>query len=95
MTTTQPRDFDAEIAAIVRERDIASLDASKAVKAALVNGKVATLADDLTSLVSGMAIGTVAYQQATNVINVMRNCKGLIDGEVARVQALVDAQAAA
>lgn len=93
--TTSTRDFDAEIAAIMRERDIASLEASKAVQAALGNGKVATLAADLSALIADMPAGTVAAQQAGHIINCMRNGKSLIDGEVSRIQALVDAQAVA
>lgn len=92
--TTPVSELDAQIAELRRQRDIASLDDSKAVQAALVAGKVATLADDLSALISAMSPESVAAQQAGNVINVMRNVKGLVDGEVARIQALVDAQAA-
>ncbi|WP_257540685.1 hypothetical protein [Sphingobium sp. CFD-1] len=59
-------------------------------KAALVAGKVATLADDLEALLPGLSNESVAAQQARNVISVMRNVRGLVDGEISRIEALVE-----
>lgn len=92
--TNSVSELDAQIAELRRQRDIASLDASKSVQAALVSGKVATLADDLSALIATMSPESVAAQQAGHIINCMRNGKSLIDGEVSRIQAIVDAQAA-
>lgn len=89
---TQPTiaELDQQIADLQRQRDLASLDGSKAVKAALVAGKVATLADDLEALLLGLSNESVAAQQARNVISVIRNVRGLVDGEISRIEALVE-----
>ena len=88
-------ELDAQIADLKKQRDVASLDGTKAVAAALVAGKCATLADDLEALLDNLSPESVAAQQAGYIINVMRNGKNLVDAEAARIQALVDAQAGA
>jgi len=99
MTTANPT--AAELLAQRNELDrqiaVANLDGLKAIQAALKAGKVATLATDLEALLPQLAPAAEMaspHSQASNVINVMRNVTGFFDGEVARVQALVDAQAA-
>ncbi len=100
MTTTNPT--PAELLAQRNELDrqiaIANLDGLKAIQAALKSGKVATLATDLEALLSQLAPSSEMgspHSQATNVITAVRNVSNFFDGEVARVQAIVDAQAAA
>lgn len=85
-------EIDAQIAELQRQRDIKSLEGSQAVAAALKAGKVATLAEDLEALITDLSPASMAYQQARNVISVITNTRNLIDGDVARIQAIVDAQ---
>jgi hypothetical protein len=92
MTEPTIAERDAQIAELVRERDIASLDGAKAIKAALAAGKCATLADDLEALLPSLSPASVAAQQAGNVIRIMRNTRQLIDTDIARIEALVTAQ---
>lgn len=89
MTERTISDIDADIVRLHRERDVASLEGSRAVKAALVAGKVATLAEDLEALLPSLSTQSVAYQQASNLISVVRGTRSLVDGEVARIEALV------
>lgn len=86
-------EIDAQIAELQRQRDIKSLEGSQAVAAALKAGKVATLAEDLEALITDLSPASMAYQQARNVISVIINTRNLIDGDIARIQAIVDAQA--
>lgn len=97
MSTANPT--PAELLAQRNELDrqiaIANLDGLKAIQAALKAGKVATLATDLEALLPQLAAAAEMgspYKQAGNVINVVRNVTAFFDGEVARVQAIVDAQ---
>lgn len=86
----QRNDIDRQIA-------IANLDGLKAIQSVLKAGKVATLATDLEALLPQLAPASEMgspHNQAGNVISVVRNVTNFFDGEVARVQALVDAQAA-
>ncbi len=85
-------EIDAQIAELQRQRDIKSLEGSQAVAAALKAGKVATLAEDLEALITDLSPASMAYQQARNVISVITNTRNLIDGDVARIQLIVDAQ---
>ncbi|WP_313437318.1 hypothetical protein [Novosphingobium sp.] len=85
-------EIDAQIAELQRQRDIKSLEGSQAVAAALKAGKVATLAEDLEALIADLSPASMAYQQARNVISVITNTRNLIDGDVARIQSIVDAQ---
>lgn len=74
---------------------IANLPGMKAIKAALASGKVATLADDLTALLPQLAADSTMgtpFQQANALISVLRGVSNMFDREVARVQALADAQ---
>lgn len=87
-------EIDAQIADLQRERDIRSLEGSKAISDALKAGKVATLEDDLTTLMQGLSPQSVACQQTRNVITVVSNTRKLLAAEIARIQAIVDAQAA-
>lgn len=86
-------EIDAQIAELQRQRDIKSLEGSQAVAAALKAGKVATLAEDLEALIADLSPASMAYQQARNVISVITNTRNLIDGDIARIQGIVDAQA--
>lgn len=82
---------------IDRQIAVANLDGLKAIQAALKSGKVATLAADLEALIPQLAQETsmgTPFSQASNVVNVVRNVTNFFDGEVARVQAMVDAQTA-
>ncbi|SCW77801.1 hypothetical protein SAMN02927924_02832 [Sphingobium faniae] len=90
MTEPTIAELDQQIADLQRQRDLASLNGSKAVKAALVAGKVATLAEDLEALLPDLSNESVAAQQARNVISVIRNVRGLVDGEISRIEALVE-----
>jgi hypothetical protein len=86
-------EIDAQIAELQRQRDIKSLEGSQAVAAALKSGKVATLAEDLAALIADLSPASTAYQQAKNIISVLTGGRNLIDGDIARIQAIVDAQA--
>lgn len=85
-------EIDAQIAELQRQRDIKSLEGSQAIAAALKAGKVATLAEDLEALLTDLSPASMAYQQAQNVISVITNTRNLIDGDIARIQGIVDAQ---
>ena len=93
MTEPTISELDAQIADLQRQRDIASLEGAKAIKAALVAGKVATLPEDLEALLPSLSVDSIAAQQARNIVSIVRNVRNLVDGEVARIQAIVDAQA--
>ena len=84
--------LDAQIAELQRQRDIASLEGAKAIKAALVAGKVATLDTDLEAILPQLSSESLSAQQARNVISIIKGVRNLVDGEVARIQAIVDAQ---
>lgn len=90
--------IDAQIAELKLQRDIASLASLKAVQAILKRPSTGTVADDieavLADLPNGGEIGS-DRNQAKNVISVLRQVTAHFDREVARVQAVVDAQAAA
>jgi hypothetical protein len=88
-------EIDAQIAELQRQRDIKSLEGSQAIAAALKAGKVATLAEDLEALLTDLSPASMAYQQARNVISVVTGTRNLIDGDIARIQGIVDAQAEA
>lgn len=81
-----------------RQIALANLEGLKAILAALKAGKAATLAEDITALLPQIAsdnsLGT-PFSQASAVVTTMRNVTNYFEGEVARVQALVDAQAEA
>lgn len=100
MSTANPTPVEllAQRNELDRQIAIANLDGIKAIQAALKSGKVATLAADLEALLSQLApsgeMGS-PHSQATNVITTVRNVSNFFDAEVARVQAIVDAQAAA
>lgn len=85
-------EIDAQIAELQRQRDIKSLEGSQAIAAALKAGKVATLAEDLEALLTDLSPASMAYQQARNVISVVTGTRNLIDGDIARIQGIVDAQ---
>ena len=93
-----PSELLAQRNEIDRQIAIANLDGLKAIQTALKSGKVATLATDLEALLPQLApsgeMGS-PHSQATNVITTVRNVSNFFDGEVAHVQAIVDAQAAA
>lgn len=81
-------ELDAQVAELNRQRDLISLAGTKAVQAALVVGNVATLADDLEALLPSLSSDSITAQMTRNVINVVRNTRSLVDGEVARIEAL-------
>lgn len=91
MTEPTVSELDAQIAELQRQRDIKSLEGSKAIRAALVTGKVATLVEDLEALLPNVSGESAAGRQARNVINVVRNTRNLIDGDIARIEQLVAA----
>lgn len=93
-----PSELLAQRNEIDRQIAIANLAGLKAIQAAPKAGKVATLATDIEALLPQLAPAAEMgspHNQAGNVINVVRNVTNFFDGEVARVQAIVDAQAAA
>ena len=100
MTTANPTPAEllAQRNEIDRQISIANLDGLKAMQAALKAGKVATLAADLEALLPQLApsgeMGS-PHSQTTNVITTVRNVSNFFDGEVERVQEIVDAQASA
>ncbi len=85
----QRNDLDRQIA-------IANLDGLKAIRDALKSGKAGTLADDIEALLPQIAsdntLGT-PFNQASAIVTTMRNVTGYFETEIARVQAIVDAQA--
>ncbi len=85
----QRNDLDRQIA-------IANLEGLKAIRDALKSGKAGTLADDIEALLPQIAsdntIGT-PFNQASAIVTTMRNVTSYYEGEIARVQAIVDAQA--
>lgn len=95
---TETRNYDAEIAALVRARDIAALDNLKLAQAILKRPAVAQAIADIEALAPNLpddgSIGSTR-QQFSNVASVTASVRDLFDREVARVQTLVDAQAAA
>lgn len=93
-----PAELMAQRNELDRQIAIANLDGLKAIQAALKAGKVATLATDLEALLPQLAPSSEMgspHSQATNVITTVRNVSNFFDAEVARVEAIVDAQAAA
>lgn len=85
----QRNDLDRQIA-------VANLDGLKAIRDALKSGKAGTLADDIEALLPQIAsdntLGT-PFNQASAIVTTMRNVTGYFESEIARVQAIVDAQA--
>lgn len=85
----QRNDLDRQIA-------IANLDGLKAIRDALKSGKAGTLADDIEALLPQIAsdntLGT-PFNQASAIVTTMRNVTSYFESEIARVQAIVDAQA--
>lgn len=98
ITDPTPAQLIAQRNEIDRQIAIANLTGLIAIQTALKAENVGTLAADLEALLPQLApapeMGS-PFNQANNVINVMRNVTGFFDQEVARVQALVDAQAQA
>lgn len=100
MTTTNstPAQLLAQRNELDRQIAIANLDGLKAIQTVLKAGKVGTLATDLEALLPQLAPDAAQgspCNQAGNVITAVRNVTNFFDGEVSRVQALVDAQGAA
>lgn len=98
MTTANPTPTQllAQRNEIDRQIAVANLDGLKAIQSALKAGKVATLATDLEALLPQLAPDAAQgspCNQAGNVITAVRNVTNFFDGEVTRVQALVDAEA--
>ncbi|MGE4321762.1 MAG: hypothetical protein AB7E60_01880 [Sphingobium sp.] len=87
-------DLQAQKAAIDAQIAAASLAGLLAASTVLHRTSTGKVADDLEALQSALPAGEMAAQQIGNVINIIRSVTGLIDGEVARVQAIVDAQPA-
>ncbi len=88
-------EYDAQIAELKRQRDIASLESVKATQAIMKRASTGKVADDLEALLGQLPAGEMVHQQASNVINIIRGTTNLIDQETARVQAVVDAHAEA
>lgn len=92
---TPPRDYDAEIAVLVKERDVAALDLLKDVQEILNREDVAQAITDLSALLPRLpqdgSLGS-PRNQAMNVVSVLNNVRESFDREVTRVQAIVDAQ---
>jgi len=96
MTMSQTvSEYDAQIAELKRQRDIASLESVKATQAIMKRASTGKVADDLEALLGQLPAGEMVHQQASNVINIIRGTTNLIDQETARVQAVVDAHAEA
>jgi len=92
---TTPDELLAQRAELDKQIAVANLPGLKAFKAALASGKVATLAEDLTALLPQLASDNTQgapFQQANALISVVRGVTDMFDREVARVQALADAQ---
>jgi len=90
-----PDQLLAQRAELDKQIAVANLPGLKAFKAALASGKVATLAEDLTTLLPQLASDNTQgapFQQANALISVVRGVTDMFDREVARVQALADAQ---
>lgn len=95
---TTPDELLAQRAELDKQIAVANLPGLKAFKAALASGKVATLAEDLTALLPQLASDNTQgapFQQANALISVVRGVTDMFDREVARVQALADAQSEA
>lgn len=95
---TETRNYDAEIADLVRARDVAALDNLKLAQAILKRPAVAQAIADIEALAPNLpddgSIGSTR-RQFSNVATVATNVRDFFDREVARVQSIVDAQAAA
>lgn len=95
---TTPDELLAQRAELDKQIAVANLPGLKAFKAALASGKVATLAEDLTALLPQLASDNTQgapFQQANALISVVRGVTDMFDREVARVEALADAQSEA
>lgn len=94
----ETRNYDAEIAALVRDRDVAALGNLKAAQAILKRPAIAQAITDIEALALNLpddgSIGSTR-RQFSNVATVAANVRDFFDREVARVQSIVDAQAAA
>jgi len=92
-------DTEAQIEALQRQRDTLALTGLKAAQDILSGEHAANaLADDLEAILDRLPNGAevgAARHQATSLISNLRRVTAYFDREVARVQALVDAQATA
>lgn len=94
MTTPTISELDEQIAALKRQRDIASLAGLEDFQEILKRPTTVAIGDDLEVILVNLPTGEMAHQQAKNVITVIRQVSGLIDAEVARVTTLVANQVA-
>lgn len=85
---------EAQIAALQTKRDIASLDGIKALKTLLNTGKLATFEADLAALITQIGTTNFIGQNVNSIIANMQGTRDNIERETARIQLLVDAQAA-
>lgn len=87
-------DYDAQIADLKRQRDLAALDNLKAVQTILNATATKKVADDIEALLPQLpaddGIGS-ARAQATNVVTILRQVAATFDREVSRVSATVQA----
>lgn len=81
--------IEEEILVLQKERDLASLNGAKQIQAALVSGKVATLADDLEALLPSVAQSSITGSQTSSLITVLRGTKSLLDSEISRIEKVV------
>ena len=88
-------DIDSKILELQRQRDLKSLEGTKAILEALKAGKAGTLAVDLENITKTLSPHSMACQQANNVINVLNNVRNLIEGELGRIQQIVEVQSPA
>ncbi|WP_395391539.1 hypothetical protein WBP07_12840 [Novosphingobium sp. BL-8A] len=92
---TTPAQLLAQRNEIDRQIAIANLEGLKAILARIKSGDVSTLADDLTALLPQLTADSTMgspYQQALGLISNLQGNVGYFDREVAKSQALVDAQ---
>ncbi len=96
--TTSMSSMEAQIADLQRQRDAAALTGLKAVQTILNDDASASLADRLEALLNDLPNGAEvggARNQAALLIASLRRVTAYFDREASRVQAIVDAQAAA
>lgn len=86
MTERTIADVESDLAALQAEKDQLSLVGTKAIAAALQNGKAGTLAQDLTDLLPQVAVTSMAYQQAQYVITILNNALPAIQNDIKRIE---------
>ncbi len=78
----------AQQAELQRQIAAASLTSVQSAKAVLDRTSIKTVADDLEAILPDLVGSSVAQQQVTNVVTVLRNVPGALAREATRLEAL-------